>query len=64
VVADPGLSVAERAEKVKKTMDEYKALDHEDMVSTQSYSRNGLTCRSATCPRDSSTPGARPLISV
>jgi len=33
VEAEPGLSVAERAEKVKKTLDEYKALDHEDMVS-------------------------------
>ena len=39
VEAEPGLSVAERAEKVKKTLDEYKALDHEDMVS-----RQFLTC--------------------
>jgi protein KRI1 len=32
VEVDDGLTVAERAEKVKQALDEYKALDHEDMV--------------------------------
>lgn len=31
--AEPGLTLEERAQKVKEAMDEYKALDHEDMVS-------------------------------
>ena len=29
---DENLTVAEKAKKVKKAMEEYKALDHEDMV--------------------------------
>lgn len=29
---DENLTVAERAQKVKEAMNEYKALDHEDMV--------------------------------
>ena len=36
VEIEEGLTPAERAEKLKKAMDEYKQLDHEDMVSTQS----------------------------
>lgn len=32
VEEDEGLTVAQKAKKVKKAMDEYKALDHEDMV--------------------------------
>ena len=31
---DENLTVAEKAKKVKKAMEEYKALDHEDMVSS------------------------------
>lgn len=30
---DEGLTVTEKAKKVKKAMEEYNALDHEDMVS-------------------------------
>jgi protein KRI1 len=32
-VEDENLTVADKAKKVKKAMEEYKALDHEDMVS-------------------------------
>lgn len=31
--ADESLTVAQKAQKVKKAMEEYNALDHEDMVS-------------------------------
>jgi protein KRI1 len=43
VEVDPSLSVAERAEKVKQTLDEYKALDHEDVVSV-SVGLDRLSC--------------------
>ena len=33
-VEEENLTVADKAKKVKKAMDEYKALDHEDMVSS------------------------------
>lgn len=35
---DVGMTAVERGKKVKRAMDEYKALDHEDMVSLASLS--------------------------
>lgn len=52
---DDNLTVAEKAKKVKKAMEEYKALDHEDMVSSlMLHILTKLMYRSVTCPLDSS----------
>jgi protein KRI1 len=34
---EENLTVADKAKKVKKAMEEYKALDHEDMVSPSPF---------------------------
>jgi hypothetical protein len=34
---EENLTVADKAKKVKKAMEEYKALDHEDMVSSSPF---------------------------
>jgi hypothetical protein len=39
-VEDENLTVADKAKKVKKAMEEYKALDHEDMVSHPFFLHN------------------------
>jgi len=65
VEVDPSLSVAERAEKVKQTLEEYTALDHEDIVSEMQYlSSSLLSCRLATSRPASSTREALPSISA
>jgi hypothetical protein len=64
---EENLTVADKAKKVKKAMEEYKALDHEDMVSRLSLvhrRRFLLTHRSETCPHDSNTPAPNPLHSA
>jgi hypothetical protein len=64
-VEEENLTVADKAKKVKKAMEEYKALDHEDMVSLLYWSNSEkdlqLTHRSVTCPHDSSTLARNPL---
>jgi hypothetical protein len=64
-VEDENLTVAEKAKKVKKAMEEYKALDHEDMVSALNRPQaNANSDRSATCQLDSSTRARNPPHSV